>query len=158
MILVTHAIVGTALSHKLNGYLAIIITAFASHYILDMIPHWHYNSPAIKKASKNISASIPFKIDRPILREMSRVFADFCLGIALSFYLFDGQKDVILLASISSMSPDLLIGLARLYPHHLLLWHSRFHRRVHAIRDLDGGAILGIGSQAAIAAFFISFF
>ena len=45
MILLSHTITGAIIGHKIGNPYLISAIALASHFILDMIPHWNYDVP-----------------------------------------------------------------------------------------------------------------
>ena len=151
MVLVTHAIIGTALAQRLGNLGAVFLIGFLSHYIFDMVPHWHYPSPRIVKAmhpSRMGKKTVSFSSD--FFPEMARVALDLALGFALSFLFFKAEPVTIFIAATGAVLPDLLVGWARMWPRRALVLHDRFHRWVHSEIRLDDNHILGIGSQIGI--------
>jgi hypothetical protein len=71
--LTTHAIVGSAIAsliptHPLLG----ICMAFASHFLLDALPHWDY---PIRSPSVNPQPAAPMKYDRALLADVATTLA-----------------------------------------------------------------------------------
>lgn len=158
MILVTHSLVGTALAHRSTSYLAVFVVAFVSHYIFDMIPHWHYPSPRIKDAVTGPFGKKTMRLQWKYIPEMIRIAIDLLLGVGLSLAFFPATRETILIAAIGAVLPDLLVGFSKFYPLRPLVWHDRFHRWNHTAIRLDDRPLLGIGSQIAIAAIFVWLF
>ena len=79
MILSTHAIVRAAIasfvpSHPTTAF----VLGFASHFVLDAIPHWDY---PISSASVNPKIGAPLTFDRALLRDLVVIGSDGLLGI-----------------------------------------------------------------------------
>lgn len=158
MILTTHAIVGAAITYTSVQHSAIFLLALGSHYVFDMIPHWHYRTPVIKKAvnaqfgKKTLSvASAPYD-------EIARIVVDLAIGLSLSFYFFSGSYLAIILGVMGAVLPDLMVGFGRFYPARVLVAHDKFHKWIHARHLLDDWPIIGVGSQIVIAVIFVLLF
>ena len=158
MILVTHAVVGAALTHTISGALGAFFVAFASHYIFDMIPHWHYSVPQVKRATEAPFGKRALVLGGHIMPDLIRIAVDASLGMTLALVFFKGSVIFIAAAAFGAMLPDFLVGLAKFYPQRVLVWHDRFHRWIHTPVRLDDRPLLGITTQAALIAFCIFFF
>lgn len=158
MILVTHSLIGAALAHKSVGVAVAFVTGLASHYIFDMIPHWHYPVPKIKEAIFHSFGAKSMTLHKRYWPEFVRIALDLAFGVALAFFVFDGAPLVIASAIIGAVLPDLLVGFVKFHPLPILVWHDRFHRWIHSKARLDGNNTFGIASQAAIALFCIWLF
>ena len=158
MILITHSVVGAALAHGQTRYAAIFILAFASHYLFDMIPHWHYNVPQIKKAVLSPAGKKTFFINAVFAPDIMRIALDLAIGITLSQVLFAGDQVATFIGAFGAVLPDLLVGLSKFWPQRTLVLHDRFHRWMHTSARLDDKPLVGIASQAAIMLFFIWLF
>ena len=158
MILTTHAIVGTALTHTYINYFTVFIGALASHYIFDAIPHWHYPIPYIKKHVNDISGEGSLTLHGHFFYEVWRILADIFIGIGLSFYFFGGISWATSVAALGAMLPDILVGFWGFYHWKFLNLHYRFHKWIHAKLYLDDMPIIGIGSQLLIVILFLKLF
>ena len=79
MILSTHAIVGAAIASFLPSHpTAAFVLGFASHFVLDAIPHWDY---PIRSAAVHPKIGGPMTFDRALLRDAVVIGSDGLLGI-----------------------------------------------------------------------------
>jgi hypothetical protein len=150
MILSTHAIVGGALASLLPSHpIFVALAGFASHFAIDAIPHWDY--PLISIAVGRHADNRRLKIDGPLIRDLTLIGADACVGMALSvlFFATAGTVWVIALGAVAGMVPDFLQFAHSLYPREPLKSLQRFHGWIHAKRKL--GWRIGVASQAAFA-------
>ncbi|MDA1334533.1 MAG: hypothetical protein O2794_00760 [bacterium] len=156
MILVTHAVVGAAFGHRLSSAAIAFVIGIISHYVFDMIPHWHYKPTKIREATKDKPFGVKtLTLGREHIPELAAIGLDLTAGLILSFIFFDGAPLVILASVIGAVLPDLVVGFTKIYPLKPLVWHDRFHRWMHSDIDLDEKHIIGIGSQTAIIILFI---
>jgi hypothetical protein len=152
MILSTHAIVGAAIASFLPTHpAAAFALGFASHFVLDAIPHWDYpiRSPAVHP---KIGGPITF--DRVLLRDAFVIGSDGLLGVLVALLLFaspDGLWSV-LLGALGAMLPDPLHTIHAHFPYEPLQTLQRFHRWIHTEKRIKEDVILGIGSQIAFVA------
>ncbi len=151
MILVTHSVIGASLAHRFTSAAAAFVVGLISHYVSDMIPHWHYPVPEIVRAAEKPPGTKALTVNMVLFPELIRVSIDLVLGIGLALFLFKGSPLVVFFAAFGAVLPDLLVGLAKFYPQKILVWHDIIHRKVHTRIRLDDRHFLGIGSQAAIA-------
>jgi hypothetical protein len=90
MILSVHLIFGVAIGSIINNIPLAIISAFLSHYILDIIPHVDY---PIKNGIKNkILAGIG-------------VLSDICVGVLL-ILMFAENKSITYICGFFALLPD----------------------------------------------------
>ena len=152
MILSTHAIVGAAIASFLPSHpTTAFVLGFASHFVLDAIPHWDY---PIRSGSVNprIGASVTF--DRALLRDVVVIGSDGLLGILGALLLFASPDGLwsILLGAFGAMLPDPLQTIHAHLPHEPLRTLQRFHRWIHTNKEIKNDIILGVGSQIALVA------
>jgi len=146
MILSTHAIVGGALASLLSSHpVFAVVGGFASHFLIDAIPHWDYplRAIAIGKGADNRR----LRLNSDVLIDLIKIGVDACAGLALALWLFatPGSMWVIALAACAAMLPDLLQFVHSLYPHQPLRAFQRFHGWIHSKRKLAWR--LGVISQ-----------
>jgi hypothetical protein len=126
--LTTHAIVGAAIACVMpaHPYLA-ISSAFASHFLLDAIPHWDYpiRSDAVKPG---ICAAIKF--DGAMLADVLAISADALLGLSLQFAY-------------------------KTFPREPLISLQGFHSWIHSKRDLRTRPVLGLATQIGLIFFVV---
>src|ERR1700676_3562729 len=92
MILSTHAIVGAAIASFLPSHpAAAFVLGFASHFILDAIPHWDY---PIRSTSVNPNIGAPMTFDRALLQDVITIGSDGLLGILAALLLFASAESL----------------------------------------------------------------
>lgn len=158
MILVTHALVGTAITHTYSNYFAVFAGAFLSHYILDTIPHWHYAIPYIKSCVQDQSNHKTLFFQATFTREFIRIAVDTAVAFGLSLYLFGANSWITPVAVFGAILPDILVGASKVFPTRLLHIHYLFHRWMHTKIYLDGMPLAGITSQIIIIVIFLKLF
>jgi len=88
MTLTTHAVVGAADCHKHADHPVIASTlAFASHFVLDAIPHWDYKLSSQKTDNVN-RLNDDMIIDRNFFIDLLKIGIDMSCGILLVLFLF----------------------------------------------------------------------
>jgi len=152
--LTTHAIVGGAIVslmpvHPLLG----VCMAFASHFLLDAIPHWDY---PIRSASMNPEIAGSMKYDRALFADMVTIGADALLGIVLALILFATQRIIILvlLGACAGILPDALQFAYMRFPRQPLAFLQRFHQWSHTSHKLSN-PLLGVLSQSTFVVAFV---
>jgi hypothetical protein len=158
MILVTHSIVGSAIVHTATSIGGAFTVGVLSHYLFDMIPHWHYHVPKVKEISLRVPGSAPAKFTKALWNDVRWIALDLASGFIFSFLFFDGSWLVIAAGVFGAVLPDLLAGAAKFWPQRLLVWHDVFHRWIHTDIRLDDRPILGVTTQAGIAILFVLLF
>ncbi|MEK7576849.1 MAG: hypothetical protein AAB482_04120 [Patescibacteria group bacterium] len=155
MILTNHSLIGVALTHKSIQYSIIFLIALGSHYLFDMIPHWHYRTPSIKEAVNAPFGKRTLRVSSAPYDEIMRIILDLTVGLGLSLYFFSASPMVIVVGVAGAVLPDLLVGFGRFYPIRVLVLHDRFHKWIHARHMLDDWPLIGITSQIIIAAILV---
>lgn len=158
MVLTTHAVIGAALTQHVGDYAAVFILSFASHYVADMIPHWHYPTNKLKKAVETKPGTKSISFNAHFFPEMVRVAFDLGLGVAISLMFFEVSPSIIILGAFAATIPDLMVGAGHIWPNAFLTWHDRLHRWIHSSTNLDDRPLLGIGSQVVLIILFIFLF
>ena len=151
MILSTHAVVGGTIASLFPTHPILVATlSFASHFVIDAIPHWDYplQSISVKPNANNWA----LKMNRRLFRDLALIGFDAIGGIALTLLLFasPGTIGVIALGAFAGMLPDALQVVYSLYPREPLKALQQFHLWIHTKRHLTWK--LGASSQAAFAA------
>jgi len=113
MILITHAIVGAAAGRLVSNPLLSFVLGLVSHFLIDAIPHWSYGLASVILDEKN-----PLKkdmvIDRHSIKDFVFIGIDFCSGIILAVFIFQGKinfTDVplpLLCGALGGVFPDAL--------------------------------------------------
>ncbi|MCF7843345.1 hypothetical protein K9M47_00425 [Candidatus Gracilibacteria bacterium] len=160
MILSTHAIVGTiiATTFTSNPYIAFSI-GFASHFILDPIPHWDYKLHSFKKDLEG-KLNHDMVLGKTFIVDLMRVGTDAMLGMIISFIialyvLKVSTLQVILASVIGGILPDPLQFVYWKTRSKLLLPLQKFHTWIHG-RSLDIHPIYGVPLQILVVLVFLS--
>ncbi len=161
MTLATHTVVGAAVAAALPNHPILGgISAFASHFLLDALPHWDYR---ILSASANPDTPSKLVFDRLFLLDLLRIGGDGLLGLAVAatFFLHGDLTQfsswIWLVGALSAILPDLLQFVYSKYPKEPVAHLQAFHRWIHTSRRLEGKHIIGVASQLALAAIVIFF-
>ena len=150
MILSTHALVGAALANMFPAYPGAAFAAgFASHFVLDAIPHADY---PIRSASLDPKIGAPLRFDRALLQDAGTIGADGLLGLLLAFFLFASAENqwAILLGAFGAMLPDAIQFLHARFPREPLRTLQRLHRWAHTKTELKERVGLAIASQVVL--------
>lgn len=143
-----HVVVGAAIASKIPNPLIAIPLSFASHFILERVPHWnpHLNTEK-KKYGKITQASTNI------------IIVDVCLSLIFGFYIASKSLPnsfhvaTILAASFFAVLPDVIEG-----PYFFLNMKSEFIKKWIAFQksiQVDTTVIPGLLTQVLtiIAAF-----
>ena len=149
MILSTHAVTGAAIASLIPSHpVAAFAAGFASHFVIDAIPHWDYplRSITVKPGANSV------RLTPALVRDLCVIGGDGLAGLVLALAIFATPANVIAVAAgaIGAMLPDPLQFLQSFYPREPLASLQRFHRWTHTSRQLDWP--LGVSSQAVFAA------
>ncbi len=161
MILATHAIIGGALGKLLPNHpvLAFVI-GFASHFVADAIPHWHY--PLFSaKIDRNDPMKNDMLLNKWFIVDLFNIGADCLLGIIVAVVFLhppvtmDASMISILAGAIGAVVPDALQFVFWKLPDRPLRALQRFHLWIHSKTDIDAYHLSGIAMQVALAALMI---
>jgi hypothetical protein len=145
MILTPHAIIGAAIANVLPGHPVVgFVLAVASHYLVDMIPHNHYEHQHYILKETNSIASLSHNV-RAIYQFVLIIF-DFCGGVFISILLFSRDWHslfITLLGVAGGVLPDFLQFLYYKYKHRHLKTHMDFHGKFETKNNLDHNPALG---------------
>jgi hypothetical protein len=106
MILTTHAVVGAALATFLPSHpAAAFAIGFASHFVLDAIPHLDY---PIKSRSVDPKIGAPMVFDRALLQDVITIGSDGLFGMLVSLLLFSSSANfwAVLMGAVGAILPD----------------------------------------------------
>jgi hypothetical protein len=144
--LTAHGVVGGAIVSLIPTYPVLgLCLAFASHYLLDAIPHLDY---PIRSASLIPKSAAPMKFDTALMADAITIGADAALGVALALLLFAARGSVALVVwgALAAILPDVLQFAYTRFPHEPLASLQSFHRWAHISKGMKQ-PILGIVSQ-----------
>ena len=159
MILATHAILGTAAAMALRqNPIAAFFAAFASHFVLDALPHWEYKlSSQIRHPTDPLKNELVF--DQRFIRDLVKTGADCLTGTAISLLVVAFTSPeyirIAFLGAIGGVLPDFLQLMYHFFPKylHYLQW---FHKKIQTQTRLNDMPVLGITLQIILAALFIA--
>ncbi len=111
MILTPHIIVGATIGAKTQNLGLIVILALITHLIMDKIPHYDYDLPAVfREFRKN-------KKIKPLLSDFVKMAIDVTVGLSLTFvvlwyknFLSFDYLPFILFGIFISILPDIILG------------------------------------------------
>jgi hypothetical protein len=132
-----------------------VCVAFASHFLLDAIPHWDY---PLRSSSLKPQIAAAMKYDRALVADMLTIGGDAALGISLALILFTRQESYILLfcGACAGILPDGLQFVHMRFPHKPLVYVQRFHEWIHSSYEMHKRPALGICSQLAFLLVFVT--
>lgn len=168
MVLSTHAVVGGALGRLLpGGPIIALVAGFASHFLLDLIPHWDYELSSVVKTPKDSplgsdSQGESFGVvgsqivpGRLFWHDVAKVLLDLALG-ALVVWLFFSDPQAVLISvwwgAFGAVLPDGLQFVYLKWQPRVLRPLQRFHRFVHSNHDFRFRPVAGVAYQALIIA------
>lgn len=154
MTLATHAVVGAAVASVVPNHPILAFTlAFASHFALDAIPHWHYPVATIEHDKKN-PLNNDMRIDKQFPFDVAKIGGDAMLGVALAYVFFqpsgESLQPFILVGALGGILPDPLQFVYWKFRHEPIATLQRFHVWIHAKRDFDANTPLGAALQFLI--------
>ena len=143
MTLTTHAIIGAAAARifSFNPVLA-GIAAFASHFLIDTIPHWDYELKSARKDRQN-RMNDNMVINRDFFIDLTKVAFDASLGVTLSLLFFWPHSlygaGIIVMGAVLGILPDPLQFVYWKIRREPLISLQRLHRWIHN----DSESLLG---------------
>jgi len=155
--LTTHAIVGGAIASLMPAHPWLGLSlAFASHFLLDALPHWDY---PIRSSSINPDIAARMKYDGALIADLLTIGFDAALGIVVAVTLFKAQTPTSYLLALggacAGIFPDALQFAYMPFPHQPLTSIQRFHEWIHTTHRMSKRPLLGITSQIALVVAFI---
>lgn len=154
MTLATHAIIGAAAASVAPANIALaFIYAFASHFLIDAIPHWDYR---LRSKTKNEDDPLQedMAIGRAFFVDCLKIGGDALFGAAFVLFFFrpfsQPFQSVIFAGILGGILPDGLQFLYYKFRREPLYSLQRFHIRIHAKKRLRNRPVLGIALQTAL--------
>ena len=163
MTLTTHAITGAALATLMPTYLILgFAVGFASHFLLDAIPHWDYSIASMESDERNPMNNDMATKNKDFPKDLLKIGIDGILGLLLSFILLgmfhQHSPIVIFLGAVGGMAPDALQFFYWKWRHEPLVSLQRFHIWIHAKTNLKNKPVIGILFQVALICFIVFIF
>ena len=157
MTLTTHAIVGGAIASLMPAHPWLGLSlAFASHFLLDALPHWDY---PIRSSSINPKVAARMKYDGELFTDLFTIGGDAALGIVVALTLFNTQTPpgylLALGGACAGILPDALQFAYMRFPHQPLTSIQRFHEWIYTTRGMSKRPLLGLTSQIALVIAFV---
>jgi hypothetical protein len=151
VILITHAVGGAAVGvlFKSNPFLA-FFTGFASHFLLDAIPHWDYPLQIFERNEKGKEFT---PTTRSVVSALFITGLDCLSGFAIAAWATMHNPGLLLpalLGAVGGVLPDFLQFVYYIFPRSPLKYLQRFHMSVHTKKHLNNNQTFGISSQIAI--------
>lgn len=154
MTLTTHAIVGAAAARVFSFHpVAAFLAAFASHFLIDALPHWDYHLRSARYDDKN-PMNNDMVISRDFFVDLAKIGFDALLGLILSYIIFqpvgDYQIVIIALGACAGILPDPLQFVYFKWRHEPMISLQTFHTWIHADLKLENRLISGGILQIAL--------
>jgi hypothetical protein len=157
MMLTTHALAGAAAAalipaHPVAGFAA----GFASHFVLDAIPHWNFKPSSIRNPDDLDRIDMPFS--RQFWKDVVVIGADGLLGLvlALTFFAHDAVTTAAVLAGAAGgILPDALQFVYFKFKKEPLVSLQKFHKGIQntdKTRFLQARPVLGMVLQVLLLA------
>lgn len=145
MLTTPHAIVGAAIATQIPSPLVSLPLAFASHFILDMLPHWnpHLNTEIKKYGRVTTISKLTIYADTAIALASA-------ILIARTFGETQTSQMIIMAGSLMGILPDVLE-----FPYFFLGMRDKFSKTILRIQksiQTDVSFIPGVLSQVAVIA------
>lgn len=153
MIIIAHILVGTLIGVIMpRQYWLVIILAFASHFLLDAIPHHEYNIQLLKDRAEENKGILNIFRDGSAFLVLAKIALDFFLGLAIVIFLVQSSpaRNYALLGALSAALPDGLLGLYWATKTPLLRGLAQLHRLVHPKNNKNTPLLWGILTQFVI--------
>ena len=155
MILSTHAVIGAAFATLMPSHpVAAFAGGFASHFVIDSIPHWDYS---LKSISTGLGARNDLSVNSARVHDLALIGADALAGLIIAIGIFGTEASLVavLAGAMGAILPDPLQFVYSVYPGEPLATLQRFHIWIHSKRKLDWP--LGVSSQIGFACAVVGF-
>ncbi|MBI4812750.1 hypothetical protein HY798_04960 [Candidatus Falkowbacteria bacterium] len=153
MILIPHILLGALIGLIIpRQYWLVFIIAFASHFLLDAIPHYEYTIQLIRDRLKERKGVLNIFGGKEAFLVLGKIATDFLLGmlIVISLVWFSPAKQYALVGALSAALPDGLLTLYWVTKTPLLEKLARFHRFVHPKNNKNTPLLWGISTQLIV--------
>jgi hypothetical protein len=160
MTLSTHAVAGAFVGALVSQNLAVAaVVGFASHFLLDAIPHWDYKLASSHQDRANPMNNDIDAFDRHFIIDLAKIGLDVVLGLGIVFLLFQNSSFSVIvgafIGAVFGMLPDPLQFVYMKFRREPFVSLQKFHMFMHAKTHLDTRPVLGIGSQLILITFII---
>lgn len=146
MFLVVHVLLGALIGLQYNSIFLIVVFAFASHFLLDVLPHWDsiFDNDYFKK---NFIAKLhPASVIIVVVDGLSAFY--------LTWFLYNEfSSALVLIGALATILPDFL-KLGYFTPLKKVGWYKR-HLIWHAKIQRQTGILFGLFTQVVTAALLV---
>jgi len=154
MTLATHAVVGAAIASSIPHHPILGFTlAFASHFVLDAIPHWDYPLSSSKTDDEN-RMNDDMVMDKTFYFDLSRIALDMSCGVLLALAFFSLSSPYLFWVPIVGVCgatlPDALQFVYWKWRHQPLIALQRFHLWIHSKVNFNERPIIGVPFQIVV--------
>jgi hypothetical protein len=156
MVLTTHAVTGAALASLTpNQPLLGFAVGFASHFVLDAIPHWDYYLASQKKDENNrLNDEIPLTLNRNFLKDIFKIGLDGFTGLLFAYFFFvfylNFSAFIVFCGIAGAILPDILQFVQIKYRHEPFNSLRQFHIWIQSWKSLNDKPVWGVLSQIAL--------
>ena len=154
MTLATHTVVGSTLG-RLTSRVPVVgfLLGFASHFLLDAIPHWDYRlSSSVKDEVNPLNSDIV--LGHHFVWDLLKIGFDVLLGVGVTFLLYGGgggwHNWSLWTGAFGAILPDFLQFVYYKFRRWPLSALQRFHLWIHTEKRLDGRPVLGVTLQVLL--------
>ncbi len=135
MFLTAHALAGAASGRLGQNPSEAFVFGFASHFLLDALPHWNYPLTSLVYDKKN-PLDKDMVLDRRFLRDLIFIGADFFIGIILAVFIF-GDSPSVMLGILGGVLPDALQFIYCKFRHQPFIAFQKLHNWFHAKEEIS---------------------
>ncbi len=155
MTLATHAVVGALTAQLFPAHpLVSFVVGFASHFLIDAIPHWDYHLASFRE-NRESALGNDMHISKKSILDFIKIGFDICLGIFLSFAIIGPvplRGASVFWGAVGGILPDPLQFVYWKFRREPFLSLQRFHVWIHTKKKLKGRPLVGIPLQVALVA------
>lgn len=152
MMLSTHAVAGAAVAELFpNHPVLAFVVGFASHFVLDSLPHWDYKLRSARKNENPLETDM--ELGRDFIVDIGKIAVDNVVGFAaaLAFAKFTHLPlSIAFIGACGGVIPDALQFVYFKTRSKLLEPLQRFHIWIQEGRSLHIATWKGISLQAAL--------
>jgi hypothetical protein len=160
MILTPHSIVGAVIVNMFPSHPAIGFgLAFASHYALDLIPHYDYDLDGFIDSEKKTVQSI-FHEAKARLRVLL-VGCDFLFALVVCFFIFVRDEKSLyltLLGVVAGVLPDVFQFFYLKWKREPWIFFQNIHDAIHHPDKMKDRPVLGFLYQLLVIVFFLALY
>jgi hypothetical protein len=177
MILTTHAITGAAIASAMPNHPVLgFVAGFASHFLLDSIPHYDYKLHSCKEDLRN-PLNNDLVLNKKFVVDLIKICADGLFGVLVSLLLFFNLPiyqslhtlpvqtlSLLILHSavfwgiVGALLPDFLQFVYFKFRHEPFLSIQKFHNRIQIGKHLEHNHALGRILQIIIIVIVVAIF